>query len=310
MGNTSGANVSNANDLLVDDDLFLSRKVATVVEHSDCSTVNAKEGEDLVVVTPEKKAKTSSGEFRNRIALAVAKRSDDGLSMKSETGPSITLKASHFIKTAVGVKAFLTLMMVDGRGNNIWCYRTDVFGLLYCVVGEDLYSDIADTTIYFEYHKRSSETPNEIELNCLDKKLKKALSPEKHGSKILAYHVQAVNDEALVEKINGIARVIELINHDNNLKSMWMPELLSSDAVGVSEKQKEKIMNDAKFWNLLKTTVKVEYNTALDTYMTYNSLSSALKTFIYDNGDKKVEDWGQDEITAAFSGQVVPKDFK
>ena len=254
-----------------------------------------------VPVTPSKS--TSAGEFISIFKKAAADRE------KSHGGSRMTVKVSKFFKEGTQVKSVLSVLMLDDNANGYWCFKAEMFGLLYQTVSELLQLECnQDMSSFKTYFKRSNDSADKIELVCTDKSRLKSLNPKIHGNKVISYHVAACTELDLEAKIEEIISAINCINSDDRCRAHWIPEALNYEQFKFGSGMKTSTLADASFWRILKTKVSVERNVSLDSFMAYVSVTDSISELV--NG-KTVhpDDWSDDLKTIAFSTGIVPIGF-
>jgi hypothetical protein len=221
-----------------------------------------------------------------------------------------SVRATPYVLTNGVYKAILLVMMTDSRQHNYWCYRAGMFGLVYSAAGKVLGRDTSDIASWGEYFKKDVNNALLVEINSSSKQLLDKLTPDKHGSRILTYHLCSSTVIDMNMKINEIATTLKSINSDSRLKKIWFAGFFASGKGGyLSENFKTATMNDTQFWNLLKTSITVEMNCSLDCYLHNESIKDIVKNFIFGGKDLQYCDWPADLVEMCFSNGVIPFAF-
>jgi hypothetical protein len=271
----------------------------------DCHT----RAESTVAKSNESSKPTTPGEYIKKLKEANAKKIALAGTPTADNSAKFRLFSTPFVTVAGLKKTTVFIMMTDAKGRAYWCYRADMFGMLYSVFKNEVNNRCDDIEIWSEYYKKDIDNAANIEINCTNKELLEKLSAAKHGSKILTYHIGANSTTDLNDKVASIVATLKLIHADSRLKTMWVPLVFDTEELKVNDKFKSAVLGDEKFFGLLKSSLSVEMNVSLDTYFHKDAIKDIARNVLFNGNDKHYSDWSSDVIQMCFTNGVIPSGF-
>jgi hypothetical protein len=256
------------------------------------------------VVLAQQKKLSSAGEFYSLFQKAAAER-------EKEVGVAhVSVKVTEIIQVSNQFKAILVVSMVDGLNQGYWCFKAEMFGLLYKAVSELLVMGCSNCMSTFKtLFKRSTETPEKIELICSDKSKLRLLNPKVNGNRVICYCVSGDTYGSVSADIDSIIQGIDIINNDDRIRSDWVKSALDYDQFKFSEGLKKATLNDSSFWKILKAKVTVEHKAALDTVLAFVSIHDVVVEFFYNSTYIHPLDWPSEIKAIAFESKTIPPGF-
>jgi len=150
-----------------------------------------------------------------------------------------------------------------------------------------------------------------VKLKCiaLTKNKISTLTPEKNGSKLLSFIINAENEDTLQEKIRHLIYCLNCINQNSAFRTSWLQYAFTTSKLQISDNFKTKLFEDNKFWNVLKSQIVVENNVSLSSFMAFVSINQVVKRAILVDRNIAPTDWPYDVKNLAFTGGVIPLYF-
>jgi hypothetical protein len=265
--------------------------------------------EVAIAKSNERTKPTTAGDLIKKLKEANAKKNAVAGSPGSDVSAKLRLFSTPFVSMNGVKKSTVFILMTDAKGRAYWCYRADMFGMLYSVFRQEVNQVCDDIDVWNEYFKKDIDIAANIEINCTNKDLLDKLTPAKHGSKILAYHISSTNTADLEEKVSNIVSTLKSIHADSRLKNVWVPLVFDTDELKVNDKFKSAVLADDKFFVLLKSNLSVEMNVSLDTYFHKDAIKEIARNVLFNGNDKHYSDWPTDVIQMCFTNGVIPAGF-
>jgi hypothetical protein len=221
----------------------------------------------------------------------------------------IFISVSKTYESGKSYKAVIMVQMVDEKGYVYWCFKANVFGMIYATVARLINLDQPEFEHFFEAFKRSKESGSEIELWATDKKKLSTLNPQVNGNKVLVIPIEADSDPSLTAKVNSICEKIDIINNHDMMSKDWMEAALASDILNYNVSFQSKTMGDSTFWKLMQTKAIIENNVPLDRIITHSAIGKMINSFFLGGNGKNPSMWDNDLKSVAFTNGSVPNDF-
>lgn len=221
----------------------------------------------------------------------------------------VAVKVSKIYFVNAQQKVIVTLQMVDDKGSGYWCFKADLFGLLYSAASEVLELKIPEFDNIASFFKRSVESPAKIEMWCSSPSKLKALKPEVHGNKVLCFSVCGSSKESVISRVKDIVKCIDSMNQRSEMRSTWLPQAFNSGVLSFTPSFQNSAINDSGFWKIMKANCHVEFEVCLDSVLVHSNIVDAVKAFFNASEESDVSLWSQDLIDVAFSSGLAPLQF-